>query len=185
MSETLANTEVGARLSPPRRQCAASTDAVQPYDFRRPRKLAKDPVRALELIHERFARLLSTTLATQLRTQTLVLAGIDQILTTSSCALPNPTVLVTFAFAAETGNALLRSTRASPLHWWTGCWGTGIPRPTARVDRNRAGARGADRRPGAARPGRGLAQPGGGLPQPCRRSAPAPSPARSALPGRW
>ncbi|NLC55263.1 MAG: flagellar motor switch protein FliM [Armatimonadetes bacterium] len=109
MSETLANTEVGARLSPPRRQCAASTDAVQPYDFRRPRKLAKDPVRALELIHERFARLLSTTLATQLRTQTLVtLAGIDQIPYDEFLhALPNPTVLVTFAFAAETGNALL------------------------------------------------------------------------------
>jgi flagellar motor switch protein FliM len=41
---------------------------VKLYDFRRPDKFSKDQVRTLEMLHENYARLLSTSLATYLRT---------------------------------------------------------------------------------------------------------------------
>ena len=41
---------------------------VAPYDFRRPNKVSRDHVRALQLVHETFARQFSTILSSTLRT---------------------------------------------------------------------------------------------------------------------
>ncbi|MGQ9674399.1 MAG: flagellar motor switch protein FliM [Chloroflexota bacterium] len=53
--------------------------SVKPYDFRRPDKFSKDQVRALQMLHETFARLMSSSLSARLRTMVQSkLASIDQ-----------------------------------------------------------------------------------------------------------
>src|SRR5699024_9688784 len=43
-------------------------DKVKDYDFKRPNKFAKDQLRTLEVIHESFARMMSSYLSGALRT---------------------------------------------------------------------------------------------------------------------
>jgi flagellar motor switch protein FliM len=53
--------------------------SVKPYDFRRPDKFSKDQVRALQMLHESFARMMSSSLSARLRTMAhATLASIDQ-----------------------------------------------------------------------------------------------------------
>ncbi|MCX6625186.1 MAG: flagellar motor switch protein FliM, partial [Acidobacteria bacterium] len=40
---------------------------AQPYDFRRPDRIAKDQLRAIHLLHENFARSLASSLSAYLR----------------------------------------------------------------------------------------------------------------------
>jgi len=67
----------------------------RPFDFRRPQKFSRDHSRALEIVHETFARQVTTILSTTLRAVSQVsLAGVEE----SSYGdyvetLPNPTVL--------------------------------------------------------------------------------------------
>src|SRR5438105_646348 len=50
------------------------------YDFRRPDKFSKDHVRALRVLHESFARLLSSSLTSYLRSNVQVrLTGVEQV----------------------------------------------------------------------------------------------------------
>lgn len=46
---------------------STTTPSPQPYDFRRPSRFSKDHLRALQTIHERFARLLMSALTSYLR----------------------------------------------------------------------------------------------------------------------
>src|SRR3984893_9370841 len=75
---------------------AASSNA-QPYDFRRPDRIAKDQLRAIHLLHENFARSLASSLSAYLRTYAIVnLVSVEQLsfLEFSQC-LPSPSCLVT------------------------------------------------------------------------------------------
>src|SRR3974390_112015 len=53
---------------------------VKPYDFRRPNKFSKDQLRTLVMLHENFARLLTTSLSAYLRSMVRVqVVSIDQL----------------------------------------------------------------------------------------------------------
>ncbi|MDZ7672974.1 MAG: flagellar motor switch protein FliM [Halanaerobiales bacterium] len=55
-------------------------EKVKKYDFRRPNKLSKEQMRTLQMIHENFARLLTTTLSTRLRSMvSFEVASIEQL----------------------------------------------------------------------------------------------------------
>lgn len=62
------------------RQRAAPPPAYEVYDFRRPDKLSKDHVRALQMLHENFAGFFMSSLAGHLRTQIEVeLLSVEQV----------------------------------------------------------------------------------------------------------
>jgi len=77
---------------PMRRPIAPGKDA-RPYDFKRPERVSKDQMRALEAIHEGFARNLGASLSAFLRTIVEVRVSTIEQLTYSEFihSLPNPT----------------------------------------------------------------------------------------------
>ncbi|MBI4907628.1 MAG: flagellar motor switch protein FliM [Acidobacteria bacterium] len=80
-----------------------------PYDFRRPDRIAKDQLRAIHLLHESFARSLSSSLSAYLRNYALVnLVSVEQLsfMEFSQC-LPAPTVLVSLGMRPFDGSAVL------------------------------------------------------------------------------
>src|SRR5258708_15165566 len=82
---------------------------AQPYDFRRPDRIAKDQLRAIHLLHEAFARSLSSSLSAYLRNYALVnLASVEQLsfMEFSQC-LPASTCLISLGMRPFDGNALL------------------------------------------------------------------------------
>lgn len=68
---------------------------VKGYDFRRPDKFSKEHIRTLQVLHQTFARLISNSLSSRLRTMTTIkLSSIDQVLYEEYIQLvPTPTVL--------------------------------------------------------------------------------------------
>jgi flagellar motor switch protein FliM len=82
---------------------------AQPYDFRRPDRIAKDQLRSIHLLHESFARSLSSSLSAYLRNYALVnLVSVEQLsfMEFSQC-LPSPTCLVTLSMRPYDGNAVI------------------------------------------------------------------------------
>src|SRR5512140_3305823 len=82
---------------------------AQPYDFRRPDRIAKDQLRAIHLLHENFARTLGSSLSAYLRAYVIVnLVSVEQLsfLEFSQC-LPSPTCLVSLSMRPFDGNAVL------------------------------------------------------------------------------
>ena len=82
---------------------------AQPYDFRRPDRIAKDQLRSIHLLHESFARSLSSSLSAYLRNYALVnLVSVEQLsfMEFSQC-LPSPTCLITLSMRPYDGNAVL------------------------------------------------------------------------------
>ncbi len=72
-----------------------SKKRLKVYDFRRPDKFSKDQVRTLQMIHETFARLTTTSLAAQLRSQVQVhVVSVDQLTYEEfTRSIPSPTTL--------------------------------------------------------------------------------------------
>lgn len=68
---------------------------VKPYDFRRPNKFSKDQLRTLVMLHENFARLLTTSLSAYLRSMVRIqVVSIDQLTYEEfTKSLNNPTVM--------------------------------------------------------------------------------------------
>ncbi len=109
MSDALEQSEVDALLAavdagavghaPPANQTAVfgprgrTTADVQLYDFKRPERVSKDQMRALEALHETFARSFGVALSGYLRTIVEVSVGHTEQITYSEFihALPNPT----------------------------------------------------------------------------------------------
>ena len=82
---------------------------LQPYDFRRPDRIAKDQLRSIHLLHETFARSLASSLSAYLRAYVVVnLVSVEQLsfMEFSQC-LPSPTCLVTLGMKPFEGNAVL------------------------------------------------------------------------------
>src|SRR5579885_1706235 len=82
---------------------------AQPYDFRRPDRIAKDQLRAIHLLHENFARSLASSLSAYLRAYVAVnLISVEQLsfMEFSQC-LPSPTCLVSLGMKPNEGNAVL------------------------------------------------------------------------------
>src|SRR5437016_10533349 len=82
---------------------------AQPYDFRRPDRIAKDQLRSIHLLHETFARSLGASLSAYLRAYVIVnLVSVEQLsfMEFSQC-LPSPTCLVSIGMKPFEGNAVL------------------------------------------------------------------------------
>lgn len=89
------------REEPPKR-------TVKVYDFKRQNKFSKDHIRTLSMIHEGFARILSTTLSGQLRMLVQVeVVSVEQLTFDEySRSLPSPTILNVFSMEPLVGTAL-------------------------------------------------------------------------------
>ncbi len=83
---------------------------AMPFDFRRPSKFSRDHVRALQIVHETFARHFSTVLATTLRAIGQVsLTSIEQLTYDEYVrALPNPSYLVIMSLQPLPGAAMFQ-----------------------------------------------------------------------------
>jgi flagellar motor switch protein FliM len=82
---------------------------TQPYDFRRPDRIAKDQLRAIHLLHENFARSLASSLSAYLRAYVMVnLVSVEQLsfVEFSQC-LPSPTSMISLRMRPFEGNAVL------------------------------------------------------------------------------
>jgi flagellar motor switch protein FliM len=82
---------------------------TQPYDFRRPDRIAKDQLRAIHLLHENFARSLASSLSAYLRAYVIVnLVSVEQIsFREFTQCLPSPTCMASLAMKPFEGNAVL------------------------------------------------------------------------------
>jgi flagellar motor switch protein FliM len=82
---------------------------AEPYDFRRPDRIAKDQLRAIHMLHENFARSLASSLSAYLRAYVAVnLVSVEQLsFVEFSQALPSPTCLVSLGMHPYEGNAVL------------------------------------------------------------------------------
>jgi len=82
---------------------------IKPYDFRRPNKLSKDQTRTLTMLHENFARLMTTALSTYLRTMVRAqVVSIGQMNYDEFVkSLHNPTVMCIFSLRPLDGNMLI------------------------------------------------------------------------------
>lgn len=117
MTEILSQDEIDALLS------AISTGEVESeetretgeqkkvkiYDFKRPDKFSKDQIRTLQMMHETFARLTTTSLSAQLRTLVSVhVASVDQLTYEEFIrSIPNPTTLGIVNMDPLKGSAVL------------------------------------------------------------------------------
>ena len=82
---------------------------AQPYDFRRPDRIAKDQLRAIHLLHENFARGLASSLSAYLRAYVMVnLVSVEQLSFQEFVrAMPSPTCIVSLGMRPFDGNAVL------------------------------------------------------------------------------
>lgn len=81
----------------------------QPFDFRRPDRIAKDQLRSIHVLHENFARSLASSLSAYLRAYAIVnLVSVEQLsFLEFSRGLPSPTCLVSLGMKPYDGNGLL------------------------------------------------------------------------------
>jgi flagellar motor switch protein FliM len=82
---------------------------AEPYDFRRPNRIAKDQFRAIHMLHENFARRLASSFSAYLRAYVTVnLVSVEQLsFVEFTQALPSPTCLVLLGMQPNEGNAVL------------------------------------------------------------------------------
>ena len=83
--------------------------SAQPYDFRRPDRIAKDQLRAIHLLHENFARNLASSLSAYLRAYVAVnLVSVEQVsFVEFTQILPSPTSLIALGLKPYDGSAVL------------------------------------------------------------------------------
>lgn len=117
MSEVLSQSEIDALLSA---LSSGEIDVeevkkeetkakIRVYDFRRPNKFSKDQTRTLQMIHENFARLITSYLSANLRSIVQVsVASVDQTTYEEFIrSVPNPTIINLFSINSGEGQALL------------------------------------------------------------------------------
>ena len=97
----------------------AATEQATPYDFKRPERVARDQLRAIETLHEVFARNLQTALSGRLRAIVDVsVASVDQLTFSEFInSLPNPTVFYQVSCEPLEGNFIfeINPTIAFPM----------------------------------------------------------------------
>ncbi len=82
---------------------------AQPYNFRRPDRIAKDQLRSIYVLHEAFSRSLASSLSAYLRAYVVVnLVSVEQLsFTEFQQVLPSPTVVATIRAKPFDSNCLL------------------------------------------------------------------------------
>ncbi|MFR1708024.1 MAG: flagellar motor switch protein FliM [Clostridium sp.] len=119
MAETLSQSEIDALLS------ALSSGDLEPsdiekdeenvkvknYDFKRPQKFSKDVIRAVEVIHDNYARIVSNYLTAQLRSNVKVkIESVEQITYEEFIhSIPSTTVLNLFRMPPLDGQIILET----------------------------------------------------------------------------
>jgi flagellar motor switch protein FliM len=107
MGRILTQEEIDALLATP--ASGARTNGARdgapiavPYNFRRPDRVSKEQLHALHMVHERFARLVSTSMSAYLRTLTeLSVSSVEQRAYSEFLdALPDPTAFYAIGLAA-------------------------------------------------------------------------------------
>lgn len=81
------------------------------YDFRRPSKFSKEQLRTLQLLHDSYARILSSFLSGYLRSNIIVrVASVDQFTFDEFVrSVPTPTILTVFSLAPLKGMAVMET----------------------------------------------------------------------------
>ena len=126
MSKTLSQWEIDALLSSvaaeesssgPAAPAAAPERTVKLYDFRRPDKFSKEHIRAIQNIHETFARVTASTLTSYLRTGTTVsLSSIEQVVYDEYVhQLSNPTLVNVVELQPLAGRIMVEMTMGMGL----------------------------------------------------------------------
>src|SRR5262249_5312901 len=82
---------------------------AQVYDFRRTDRIAKDQLRTIHLLHENFARNMSSSLSAYLRSYVVVnLISVEQLsFLEFTQSLPSPTSLIAMGMKPYDGSAVL------------------------------------------------------------------------------
>ncbi|MCM1321096.1 MAG: flagellar motor switch protein FliM [Bacteroides sp.] len=85
------------------------TRKIKIYDFKRPDKFSKEQIRTVQIMHETFARLTTTSLSAQLRSMVHVhVASVDQLTYEEFIrSIPTPTTLAVINMDPLKGNAIL------------------------------------------------------------------------------
>ncbi|MDR1787649.1 MAG: flagellar motor switch protein FliM [Treponema sp.] len=88
---------------------AADTRKIKIYDFKRPDKFSKEQIRTIQIMHETFARLTTTSLSASLRSIIHVhVASVDQLTYEEFIrSIPTPTTLAIINMDPLKGNAIL------------------------------------------------------------------------------
>ena len=107
----LTQEEIDSVFRSTKKQGAVETPqkAARSYDFRRPDRIAKDQLRAIHLLHENFARSLSSSLSAFLRAYVAVnLVSVEQLsFAEFAQCLPSPSCMIALKMQPLEGNALL------------------------------------------------------------------------------
>ena len=100
----LSSGEVSSDLMEPK-----ESKSVKVYDFKHPDRFSKDQTRTLQMMHEHFSRVFSTSLSAFLRTIVDVkLVSVDQLSYDEFIrSIPNPTAITLINFSPLEGNAIL------------------------------------------------------------------------------
>ena len=116
MGEILSQNEIDALLGA-LSSGEVTTDFMEPkesksvkvYDFKHPDRFSKDQTRTLQMMHEHFSRVFSTSLSAFLRTIVDVkLVSVDQLSYDEFIrSIPNPTAITLINFSPLEGNAIL------------------------------------------------------------------------------
>jgi len=90
-------------------EASTSSPKAKGYDFRRPNKFSKEHLRTLEMLHQQFARHLSSFLSGYLRTNiNIELASVGQIIYDEFIrSIPTPTILTVFDLEPLNGSAIM------------------------------------------------------------------------------
>lgn len=117
MAEILSQSEIDAllaaldsgELDPGDIESESESQRIKPYDFRRPEKFTKEQLRTLQMLHENFARSLSTYLATTLRALVEIkVMSVEQLTYYEfTRSLPLLTMLAIFSIPEWEGRGLL------------------------------------------------------------------------------
>ncbi|GHV54938.1 flagellar motor switch protein FliM [Spirochaetia bacterium] len=88
---------------------AVDTRKIKIYDFKRPDKFSKEQIRTVQIMHETFARLTTTSLSANLRSMIHVhVASVDQLTYEEFIrSIPTPTTLAIINMDPLKGNAIL------------------------------------------------------------------------------
>jgi flagellar motor switch protein FliM len=117
MTEVLSQDEIDQLLTainagdtePADLRSAADTRKIRIWDFKRPDKFSKEQIRTVQIMHETFARLTTTSLSAALRSMIHVhVASVDQLTYEEFIrSIPTPTTLAIINMDPLKGNAIL------------------------------------------------------------------------------
>jgi flagellar motor switch protein FliM len=110
---------------------------AQPYDFRRPERIAKDQLQSIHLCHENFARSVASSLSAFLRSHIVAnFISVEQLSFADFVrSLPTPSCLVALGVHPHEENAILQLDRALVFLILEMLLGGG-PKSTVKIDRD-------------------------------------------------